>query len=182
MDKIKILTKLKSEKMKVIKFGMCIVMVLLIGLTSCGDDEKEKNGCTGIPTIEGTAEFNGETGDLSIAQLLISSNFNQDDYLFQVTSISDDCSNTKTMTFYVGIPENTTIGGTYEIKDFFDAGVNDAHGSYTVQNLVNLSQSLLEMESGSVHIVKEGTSKYSIDVDAILIGGEQVSMKVTTEF
>lgn len=78
----------------------------------------------------------GETINLSVAQLLISSGLQGDNYLFQVGGLTSDCNELKTLSFNTEITTNSAFEGTYDTIDFFGAGLNDVSGvSFTNSNI-----------------------------------------------
>ena len=164
--------------------NLLILSMTLICFTSCGDDEDEgSSDCAGLLESGGDMNIDGETLNLSIAQLLITSGLDGDIYLFQVGGISSDCNNVKTLSFSIEIPTDTELGGTYEIKDFFDAGLNDASGvNFIDQTISPLSQSLVEVKTGTIEITKHADREFSIDMAGDFVGGGSVSIDFRRAF
>lgn len=116
--------------------------------------------------------FNGQALQTSIAQLIISSNSGVDSYFANITGFSDDCNMTTTISFNVDIPANSDLNGTYEVKDFFNAGINDVTGMVIAESDLNsTSQSLIEVKSGTIMINKIGASEYDASMSGSLSGG-----------
>jgi len=74
------------------------------------------------------------------------------------------------------------IGGTYPFVDFFDSNVNDASGSYITQMLDPISQTLFDINGGMVTVVNNGDNNFDLDIDATLVGGEQVTFVLSHQF
>jgi len=156
----------------------------LLIISACGDDEDPiDEACANITTLDGEVDLDGSTLKLTVAQLLISGGAGfGDNYLFQITGISDNCSETKSVSFTVTVPSGASIEGSYNITDFFSAGDGDVYGSYTSQILDPISQTLVDLESGSMTIQESGTKLFTIDLSATLVGGGDVEMNITHQF
>jgi hypothetical protein len=98
-------TKINSNMKNLL--NLLLLSMTLICFASCGDDDESSSDCTGILESGGEMKIDGGTFNLSIAQLLISSGFDGDIYLFQVGGISSDCNNVKTLSFSIEIPKDT---------------------------------------------------------------------------
>jgi len=156
---------------------------LIFGTTSCGDDEEEMpDGCANVSTLDGTAEVDGSTFTLTIAQLLVSNFVDEDSYNFQLAAIANNCNELRTINFIIDIPEGTQLGGTYPFVDFFDSTINDATGSYISQILDPISQTLFDINGGMVTVVNNGGNNFDLDIDATLVGGEQVTFVLSHQF
>ncbi len=154
----------------------------LIAFTSCGDDEEAMQGCEGFPSLEGEVVVNGETVPLTIAQLLVSSAFGDTNYQFQIGGITGDCEVLRSVNFTLMIPEGDSVSGTYDFEPFFYAYDGDTFGSIGVQNISTLSQSSLEINSGTLEIVDNGSNNFTIDLTATPASGDAVSMSLTHQF
>ena len=169
---------------KSIKFLVlfCLSVNLIIA-TGCGKDDENTN-CTNFPTVSGTVSIDGESLQLSVAQLLVQaggSSFD-DSYLFQIAGVSSDCNSLKSVNFTVTIPSGESAGGTYSIKDFFDAGDDDATGSFVSQTFDPVGQSIRDLVSGTLIIIDEGNSKFDIELDAEIVGGGSISLVFNHQF
>lgn len=150
-------------------------------LFSCGGDSK--SDCDGVLNNGGTLEIDNETLNISVAQLLINSGLEGDIYLFQIGGLTDNCGTLKTLSFQAEIAEGSDFDGTYEIKDFFTAGLNDvSSASLTSSNLNAGQQSLIEIESGTVKAKKLANRQYEIDLSGTLKGGGSVEANFKSEF
>ncbi len=150
--------------------------------TSCGDDEdSELEECAALNIISGDLTLNGSTANLAIAQLLVSSAFGDTNYQFQIGGTTD-CEELRTVSFLISRPDGAAIDGTYEFRDFFDAGDDDATGSVAVQNITSLTQSLADIDSGSVTITENNESNFTLDINAVPLQGAAVEMQITHQF
>jgi hypothetical protein len=165
-------------------FSLLLLSMTLICFSSCKDDEDDKSSdCSGLLESGGDMEIDGETLNLSIAQLLITSGLDGDIYLFQVGGISSDCNNVKTISFSIEIPTDTDLEGTYEIKDFFDAELNDATAvNFIDQTISPINQSLVEVKSGTIEITKHADREFSVNLDGDFVGGGSVSINFRRAF
>lgn len=152
--------------------------------SSCGsDDDATPSGCANFPTIGGEVEFNGDDLQLSVAQSLVNSAAGfGDSYTFQIGAVSSDCNELLTVNFNFTIASGANPSGTYAIKDFFSADDGDASGSFARQSLSPVSQSSVDMISGSVTVTQNSSMNYTLDLNAGLVGGDNVSMKMTHQF
>ncbi|MBK7807658.1 MAG: hypothetical protein IPJ51_15395 [Saprospiraceae bacterium] len=161
-------------------FSILLLVTLVLGFTtgcSKDDDQTDKN-CTNFSVLDGEITINGTKQKLSIAQFIASSNI----YSFQLASVSDDCNEQKLLSITIETATGTKLGGTYQIKDFFDAGINQAYGDIVTQKISPVTQSAVELESGSVKITDLGTKKYTIDVNATDITGGKTTLLLTHQF
>ncbi len=156
------------------------MVTLFVGFnSSCSkDDEDTSKACTNFPVLSGEMTVNGAKQRLSIAQFIVTSNT----YLFQLASVSDDCNEQKIISFTVSLEDGGKLGGTYPIKDFFSLDENIAYGDIITQKLSPVSQSSVELASGSVKITEVGTKKYTIDVDATDVLGGKTTLNITHQF
>lgn len=159
------------------------IVILSMLLISCGGDD-EPTTCDSFPTLSGEINIDGEKLGLSVAQRLVQSAGGSfgDQYVFQLAGVSSDCNTQKSISLNMSVPTGESVGGTYAIKSFFDAGDNDATGSFTTQSLNPISQSLLDLTGGSVTIVDNGGNSYEIDLDATVAGGGNVTMSLEHTF
>ena len=171
---------------KSIKFFILFCLSLnLIITTGCGsDDEEETTNCTNFPTTNGTVDIDGESLWLFVAQLSIQAGGSTfgDSYFFQIAGVSSDCNSSKTVNFTLTRPSGESASGTYTIKDFFDAGEDDAYGSFISQTFDSSGQSLKDLISGTVVIVDEGNSKFDISLNAQIAGGGSVNLDFNHQF
>ena len=96
--------------------------------------------------------------------------------------MSDDCNEQKLLSITIETATGTKLGGTYQIKDFFDAGTIQAYGDIVTQKISPVTQSAVELESGSVKITDLGTKKYTIDVNATDKTGGKTTLLLTHQF
>lgn len=164
-------------------FKLTFLCFLSFSIVSCGGDEDPSSDCDGLLASGGDMMIDGETLNLSIAQLLISSGLDGDVYQFQVGGIANDCTSSRVVSFIVEIPTGAELNGTYPIKDFFDAGLNDVYGvTVTDQVFDPVSQSLTEVASGSFEFTKNDTRDYTVDMEGDLVGGGSVSLNFRKAF
>ena len=163
--------------------SLLLLASTLCFMASCGDDEEESSDCAGLLSTGGTIDIDGETLNLNLAQLLISSGFDGDIYSFQIGGLSSDCNNIKSLSFSIEITTDSDLNGSYTIKDFFDAGLNDAYGvTIADQTVTPLSQSLTEIKSGTLEITKHAARDYTIDMSGSLVGGGTVEVSFRNKF
>lgn len=146
--------------------------------TGCGDDEPES--CTNFPTLSGTMEINGDEVQVSVFQSIASAGGATfgDSYLFQVAGVSDDCNTLTSFNVNFSVPSGTSASGTYDIKEFFDADDDDATGSFITQTIDPITQSAVDMISGTLIVNDKGDNQYDLDVSATLLGGMMVTMSI----
>ena len=144
-----------------------LTVLLTVG---CGGDEDNKpSDCSGVLSDGGQIEVDGEEFDLNISQLLISQGLDGDVYSFQVSGISNDCNEIKGVSFIVEIPTGSELDGSYTIKDFFDAELNDVYGvTYTAQVIDILSQTSVSVVSGTINFTRHSARDYTIDLNGVL--------------
>lgn len=150
--------------------------------TGCNKDDSESELCKDIPSLDGEVTFNGKKEKLSVAQLIRSSLGSEETYFFQIASIASDCNELHSITFTIEVPENSSLNGTYQFKDFFDADENDAFGAFTTQQLNPISSKLVDIESGTLKATDMGGDNYTLDIDATLSNDEKVEMVLTHDF
>lgn len=161
----------------------CSLSIFL--MVSCGqkEDPPPASDCDGLLDSGGEMEVDGETLSLTIAQLLISSGFDGDIYQFQVGAMAGNCNDVSVLSFIVEIPSDTDLDGAYQIKDFFDASLNDAYGvTITSQTLDPVSQSSVSIDSGTIDIIKHSANDYSVDLNGDLVGGGNTSISFRKAF
>lgn len=160
-------------------------LLLLTGLvlTSCNkdDDTEESEGCASLTTLNGNITFNGESSNLIIAQLLVSDFAGSTTYVFQIGATTD-CEVVTTSNITVAVETGTSVTGTYDIIDFFDADDGDAYGSIFTQNLLTLSQSSSDIASGTVSVTDNSNNNFTLDISAMPISGASVEMELTHQF
>jgi len=160
-------------------FGL---MAICIG---CGGDEDEPDpsGCAGVLNNGGELVIDGETLNLSVAQLIISSGLEGDSYLFQVGGLSNDCNELRSLNFNVEIPTNSDFDGTYAIVDFFGADLNDVTGVSIINlNVANQQQSIIEVNSGTMTVSKLADREYEVNMTGTLVGGGSIAASFNSEF
>lgn len=163
--------------------SLLFLSMTLICFSSCKDDDESSSDCMGLLESGGEMKIDGVTFNLSIAQLLVTTGFDGDVYLFQVGGISSDCNNVKTLSFSIEIPTDTELDGTYEIKSFFDAELNDATSvNFIDQTISPLSQSLVEVKSGTIEITTHADREFSIDMAGDFVGGGSVTIDFRRKF
>jgi hypothetical protein len=125
----------------------------------------------------------GETLNLSVAQLLISSDFEGDNYQFQVAGLSADCGQLQSLSFFAEIPTDSDFDGSYNIVDFFDAELNDVTGvNTTTTTIASGAQSLVEINSGTMTVDKLADREYDIEMTGNLTGEGSISVSFRSEF
>jgi hypothetical protein len=151
---------------------------LFIGFstTSCKKDKDES--CTNFPVLDGQITINNTSQKLSTAQFLVG----QNNYTFVVSGVSDDCNKQNVLDINIEIASGSRLGGTYPIKDFFDADVNEAYGAFATNQVSPISQSSVDLASGTVKITELATKKYTIEVNAVDQLGGVVSISLTHQF
>ena len=161
-------------------YSILLSVTLVLGFAqSCSKDgDKTDNDCTNFSVLDGEITINGTKQKLSVAQFIGSSNI----YSFQLASVSTDCNEQKFISITIETVAGAKLGGTYQIKDFFEAGTNEAFGDIVTQKITPVSQSSVELESGSVKITDLGTKKYTIDVNANDILGGKTTLLLTHQF
>jgi len=163
-------------------FSLLLLCALISSFTSCGGEDPE-TGCADALNNGGTLEIDGETLSLSVAQLLITSGFDGDNYLFQVGGLSSECNELKTLSFSAEITTNSDFDGSYEIVDFFDAGLNDVTSvNTTVSNVTSGQQSLTQINSGTMTVKKLADKEYEVDMTGNKVGGGTVAVSFRSEF
>lgn len=167
--------------MKILNSTLLLVLILAV-VTGCKDDSDDPIECVGLLNNGGTFEVDDEMFNLSIAQLSVSTWVYGDLYAFQVGGLDQDCSLTS-LRFSVEITTNTDLDGTYEIEDFFNAGLNDVSGvSITKVNTATGTQSITEISSGSLTVLKLGEREYEVDLSGTLVGGGSIEASFRNKF
>lgn len=161
-------------------FSILLVATLFVGFnSSCSkDDEDTNDACSSFPVLAGEMTVNGAKQRLSIAQFIVTSNF----YNFQLASVSDDCNEQKAINFSIQLADGAKLNGTYPIKDFFSADINNASGSILSQKVSPISQSSVDLASGTIKITELGIKKYTIDLNATDVLGEKIILSLTHQF
>jgi len=171
--------------MKTLKlFPYLFLFSALLFMSSCGDEDPVEETCDAVSTIDGSVKINGENHGLTVAQLLVSAGGATfgDTYQFLISAVNGDCTEVRSVNFSLSLDSGTDLNGSYDIKDFFSAGDEDAYGSFSVQILDPISQSAEDLVSGSVSFVKNGNKAYEIDLEATTVTGEDVSLEMNHEF
>ncbi len=161
-------------------FSILLMVTLFVGFnSSCSkDDDDTSDACSSFPVLAGEMTVNGAKQRLSIAQFIVTSNF----YNFQLGSVSDDCNEQKAINFSIELADGAKLNGTYPIKDFFSADINNASGSILSQKLSPVTQSAVDLASGTIKITELGIKKYTIDVNATDVLGEKIILSLTHQF
>ena len=165
------------------KYSMKILLLFCLSLnllmtSGCGKDEEEN--CSNFPLLSGTMEINGDEVRVSAFQSITSAggvDFG-DSYSFQVAGVSDDCNTLTTFSVNFIRPSGISASGTYDIKEFIDAGDDDASGSVLVQTVDPISQSFADMISGTLTVSDKGDNQFDLDLSATLIGGSMITMSI----
>lgn len=162
--------------------NLFLLCVIISAFTSCGKDDKGST-CEGLLNNGGTMEVDGVSLNLTVAQLLISSGFEGDNYQFQVGGLTSDCSDLKTLGFFVELPKNSDFDGTYDIVDFFGSSLNDVTGvNVTSSNLSAGQQSLVEVGSGTMVVQKLADKEYQVVMTGNLVGGGTTEIEFKSKF
>jgi hypothetical protein len=107
----------------------------------------------------------------------------EDKYTMQIGVISESCNKLTTLTLTINAKKGSKLNNTFKILSFFDAETGDATGAIAEQKVSPISQSLLEIESGTAKIVDKGNKLFSIDVSAKLPGNSgTTTMKGDVQF
>jgi hypothetical protein len=157
-------------------FGILLLVSFVFSSCEKEVEEKTPDACATITTI-GTAIVERGEENLVIAQLAIYSGL----YAFQLSSVSSDCLFKKTISLSIN-KSTGSIGGTYEIKDFFNADENDAYGSYVSQDLSTRSEILQDLVSGTVTITEHGPKDYTVEIIAVTAVSGSLTFKVRHKF
>jgi len=151
-------------------------------LVGCGKDD-ETPTCEGLLNNGGTMKIDGEDFNLSLAQLLVTEGFDGDNYQFQVGGLTDNCNELKSLSFLTEITTNSDFSGTYNIVDFFDAGLNDVTAvSFTSSNVSNGQQSQMQINSGTMTVNKVSSTEYEVDMTGNVTGGGSIDISFRSEF
>ena len=159
-------------------FSCILLSVLILGFSSSCSKDEENKACANFPVLGGEITVNGSVQKLSIAQFGATG----DTYIFQLASVSSDCNKQNILSFNIDLPTGAKLGGTYQIKDDFNAGENIATGTFSTQQLSPVTQSFFVFESGTVKITELGVKKYTIDVNATDSVGGKVTLLLTHQF
>ncbi len=168
-----------SNLLKFLAFSL-----LLACMSSCGeDDESSSSGCEGVLESGATMELNGDVFNLSVAQLLLSEGFDGDVYQFQIAGISSDCNEVRTVSFAAEITTDSDFDGTYNIVDFFDAGLNDVFQVNVVNSTLQpAAQSSVAVNSGTLEVTKNASRNYTVSINGTQVGGDAISVDFRSEF
>ncbi|MBK8622763.1 MAG: hypothetical protein IPN79_13660 [Saprospiraceae bacterium] len=174
----------KNQKKFIYLILPFFVLSTSLVFTGCNkDDEDDKTEeCENFTKIEGSVQINNDNLSLSVATLAVSSGFEGVVYNFLIGGFTSDCNKLISVNINALVPEGGTLNGTYAIKDFFDAEAGDAFGTTTTQQISPISQSLVELASGTVQFTDQGSKKYTIDLKAKTITNEDLTLKVTHTF
>jgi hypothetical protein len=155
--------------------SLILLSFLFLGFnSSCSKDDDKADACSSFTVIPGEITVNGVKQKLSVAQFIAVDQF----YSFLLTSISDDCNETKTID--ISIDTAIKLGGTYQIGSSSSSA--SATGSLISQTISPISQSLVEFKSGTVKVTELGVKKYTIDVDAVDVTGGKTKLSITHQF
>lgn len=159
-------------------FSMLFLAIFFLGFySSCSKDEAETTDCSNFSVIDGEITVNGAKQRLSIAQFIAQSDF----YGFNLAGISDDCNEQKLLNINIMTLAGAKLSGTYQItEDVF--ATPGASGSFVVQKISPISQSSVELKSGTVKITELGVKKYTIDINATDITGGKTTLTITHQF
>ena len=161
-----------------------IGMLFCLANFSCKDDDDPEpmaTECQGFVQV-GEATVDGQIHGLTVSQLIVTSGFSGDDYVFQFSAINSSCEVLESMNISIEIEKDADLDGTYPILDFFDADLNEAYGNVITQTFNPPGQTLMEMSSGTMEVTKLGVNNYTVKVSAGLVGGGQRSWEVTHQF
>ncbi len=167
------------------QLSFALILCSFFIMTSCGDgDDKDPVACTGITTLDGTVKINGDTHTLTIAQLLVNAGgaVFGDTYAFQIAGVNSDCTEVLSVFLTFTVPSGATLGGTYDIKDFFSASDDDATGSFITQILDPISQSSEDLTGGDVKVTKGQGNEYTLDMNATTVTGNVIGLEFTHTF
>ncbi|MBK7795870.1 MAG: hypothetical protein IPJ64_05790 [Saprospiraceae bacterium] len=100
-----------------------------------------------------------------------------------ISCLSSDCNKQTTFSLNIVIPSGTKLNGTYPIYDYVSADIQEFSGSYVTQAVNPISQSSLNLDSGTIKVVDKGSKLYNFDLSAVLEGtGERVTLKGDVQF
>ncbi len=159
-----------------------IILLSSIMVIGCKKEEEEVSNCS-FTSLGSQMTLNGTSSNLSIAQYLANSGFDNDImHTFQLGLIDNNCSGLTSVSFTIDVAETKPLGGTYPIKDFSAANLGDATGNYSKSILNPVSQTLEELKSGTIKITKNGTNNFTFDINATTITGVAVKLTGTRQF
>ena len=167
--------------MKIFSLPFVLVFFLPVAIVISCKKNDETDPCADFEKLGTKILVDGISQELSIAQLVISSAFGTT-YSMQIAAITSDCNEYFVLSISVEEGDNQKLNGTYQIKDFFDAGENDAYGSFTKQKVSPTSQSTTDLNSGTLKVIDLTNKKYNIDLSAKLVGGGTVTFKGDVQF
>jgi len=160
------------------KLTALLLFILFFSACSKDDEPAPTPECTTLTT---SATINGDDSyTLQVAQLSTSSGFDGTNYIFQIGAVDSDCEESVVLSLIMEVSGD--IGGTYPVVDFFDANLNEAHGTVSTLNLGTSSQTMSEIQSGSVMITDNGDDNFSIDFEGTLVNGDDASFATTHTF
>lgn len=159
-------------------------LVLLISITlSCSKDSDSSQDCSNFPVLSQSITLNGTLSKLSVARFLLNSLAGYDRYAMSISCLSSDCNKQTTFSLNIVIPSGTKLNGTYPIYDYVSADIQEFSGSYVTQAVNPISQSSLNLDSGTIKVVDKGSKLYNFDLSAALEGiGERVTLKGDVQF
>ena len=162
------------------KFTALLIAILF--MSACSNDDDDIPTIPTCTTLTTSASVNGDDSyTLQLAQLLaVGGGYGGTNYTFQVGAVNVDCD--KSTILSISLEVSGDIGGTYPVVAFFDAGLDEASGGFGTQSLATASQTITDIESGSVTITDNGGNNFSIDFEGTLINNEDVSFATTHTF
>ena len=140
--------------------------------------------CSTFPTSSKTVLFNGTSAPISIAQLLVQGGGGgfDDSFNLQIAVITENCNKLTTFNLSFNVPPNSKLNGTFDIKDFFDAGTGDCFGSILEQNVSPISQNLFTLSSGKVIVIDKGNKLYNLNVTTVPLGQSTFTLSGDVQF
>ncbi|MBC7884073.1 MAG: hypothetical protein H7X99_01260 [Saprospiraceae bacterium] len=165
-------------------FAMFLFAITSFTTISCSKDDDKVDECTNFPALDGTITVNSSVQKLSVAQYIASSSGGgfDDTYSFQLAGVSNDCLEQTSVIMFINVTAGAKLGGTYPIKSFFNAEVNDASATLIKQKISPVSQSSQDIESGTIKITNHGTNDFTIDMTGKTITGENIAFLIRHKF
>jgi len=150
------------------------LLIAVLFMSACSKDDTP-TPCTTLTTSATVNEDDSYT--LQVAQLLITDGFEETNYVFQLAAVDSDCDGATILNLSIEVSGN--IGGTYPVVDFFDAGLEEASGTFGTGTISGLNQSFTDIQSGSVEIIDNGNNNFSINFQGTLVNNDEVSFATT---